>query len=331
MSIIYKGKVIHFFSTAPKDLSSFGDYTDSTRELISLSAATGFNGILTPETILLASFDPWVYSHEILCRSDELAPIIALNPASADPWIAAKRIINLTHLYNRRICLNFIAGALNIKYELSATERYERLDEYIHIITTLLSENTPLYFTGKYYQLSGIQLPVQLSAALQPIGIISGESDAVIRMASKYDLFRLTVFNESYKSSIDVKTWFAVGVATGETTDEVECFIEHLTVEDPRAQFLLKYAAQTLNDSVWKKNLYNRMGNISKNISYALYKNQISSLPYLVGTYSEIAKLLYDSIVAGVEGFIIELPIITPDEFKKFGICLDYLSTKLER
>ena len=62
--------------------------------------------------------DPWLVAQLIIESSEELCPLVAVQPLYMHPYTAARMVASFAHIYGRRIYLNMVAGAS--RHELSA-------------------------------------------------------------------------------------------------------------------------------------------------------------------------------------------------------------------
>lgn len=129
---------ITVFATCPQSKDLPADrYLDEVRDVARWSEAAGCRGILvyTDNGIV----DPWLVSQEILRATDELAPLVAVQPVYMHPYSVAKMVSSLAFMHGRRLFLNMLAGgfkgdlvALGDKTEHD--DRYERTVEYSRIV-----------------------------------------------------------------------------------------------------------------------------------------------------------------------------------------------------
>ena len=135
-------------------------YLEGVIDVARWSERAGCRGILVYADNGLV--DPWLVSQVILQYTDEICPLIAVQPAYMHPYSVAKMVATLAFLHGRRVCLNMIAGGF--KNDLLALddptphdERYDRLAEYTLIIRGLFEECNPLSFEGKYYRVQNLK------------------------------------------------------------------------------------------------------------------------------------------------------------------------------
>ena len=100
---------IEVFSTCPqsKDVGA-AEYLQSVRDVARWSDRAGYRGILvyTDNGIV----DPWLVSQVILESTEQLCPLVAIQPVYMHPYTVAKMIATYAYLHDRRLFLNMLAG-----------------------------------------------------------------------------------------------------------------------------------------------------------------------------------------------------------------------------
>src|SRR5215468_7880996 len=142
-----QSRSIRLFSTCPPSSQYRGDYLRKVKEVAEWCDDAGVEGILVYTDNSLV--DPWQVSQVILTSTSNLAPLVALQPVYMHPYTAAKMVATFSHLYNRRIYLNMVAGGfVNDLIALGdCTEhddRYDRIVEYVSIMKFLFDDLEPL-------------------------------------------------------------------------------------------------------------------------------------------------------------------------------------------
>ena len=64
--------------------------------------------------------DPWLVSQVILESTEQLCPLVAIQPVYMHPYTVAKMIATYAYLHDRRLFLNMLAGGF--KNDLVALE-----------------------------------------------------------------------------------------------------------------------------------------------------------------------------------------------------------------
>ncbi|WP_338553233.1 LLM class flavin-dependent oxidoreductase [Paenibacillus sp. KS-LC4] len=174
-------------------MPGFSHYVDSpsyTRALVEISRRADECGI---EGSLVffnhAVLDPWAVSSVVLQNTRRHVPLVALQPYMYPPHTAAKMIHSLSYLYNRRIDINMITGAVTKElHEVGDNSdhrrRYDRLQEYVVVLKALLESPDPVSFQGDYYSLSKVDFsPKLLAKELLPKIFIAGSSEQGMQAA----------------------------------------------------------------------------------------------------------------------------------------------------
>ena len=133
--------------------------------------------------------DPWLVSQAIIQHTEEICPLVAIQPAYMHPYSVAKMVTTLAFLHGRRVFLNMVAGGF--RNDLTALndltphdERYDRLIEYTQIINGLFEQSRGMSFEeGKYYRVHNLKLSPQLPQELRPGIVVSGSSEAGLAAA----------------------------------------------------------------------------------------------------------------------------------------------------
>src|SRR5882724_7082292 len=154
---------------------------DELQEFARSSEAAGHEGTLVFTDN--SQLDPWLVSQVIVEATEQLCPLIAIQPAYMHPYSVAKMITSFAHLYGRRLWLNMVAGGF--KNDLLALndltphdERYARLLEYSTVIQSLLQTAEPVSFDGRSCKVTNLKLTPPLPAELMPGMLVSGSSEA---------------------------------------------------------------------------------------------------------------------------------------------------------
>ena len=151
---------VEVFSTCPqsKDVDQ-AEYLKRIEQVARWSDEAGYRGILVYTDNGLV--DPWLVSQLILQSTEQLAPLVAIQPIYMHPYTAAKMVASLAFLHERRIYLNMLAGGFKndliaLNDDTPHDDRYLRTVEYTQIMTGLLSSPEPVTFEGKYYKVTNL-------------------------------------------------------------------------------------------------------------------------------------------------------------------------------
>lgn len=316
MPFQFESTKINFFilthRTTDRDL-----YWSNIKNAADWSEKFGFTGILLFEgndTFI----SPWVAAQETLCRTDCVSPLVAVNPIYMHPFTAAKFVSSLTQVFGRKIYLNMITGtALNYLHamddHISHDERYHRVQEYIEIMRLLLSSTSTVTYSGKYYQVTNLQLLPGINECLMPEFLLSGQSDAALNVVEATESIGTQMLTPELASGLQKAKAINFGILCRPTDDEAWTEAHKLFPEDPMNQSILEYSMQN-TDSMWKKRmqLASRFAE-DTSIGYWMrpFVNFQSDGPYIVGSYERVASIILDLLKAGIHTFILD---ITPQE-----------------
>lgn len=297
---------IEVFTTVRR-IEGVTTYYESLQTLMKMNENFDFDGILFFENHS-NNIDPWVFSQDLLVKSNKQTPFIAVNPVYQHPYSVALKIASFSSMFQRKIYINFIAGTsvsdLNSLGDyLSHSKRYERLSEYIHIIKNLLTSKRPFSFQGEYYQISNLRLPEALPQEYYPGFFISGSSaNAAVTMHTECKKISMAKPLEKIKNMAVGGLCF--GIVARETTEEAEnAFVSHYKPAFSEYEYVLEYSMKN-TDAKWKNELLHETN--SGVLKMNAFKNFVSDSPYLVGSYDEVREYISHCIHQGITTFIVE-------------------------
>ncbi|GGA81151.1 LLM class flavin-dependent oxidoreductase [Puia dinghuensis] len=298
------------------DIQSYG-YTDM-KEMIRLSEEFKFTGLLLFESNR-GNLDPWVFAQIVLGSTKELCPFVAVNPIYMHPFSVAKKILCLSKLYERKIYVNFISGTSKgdlfaLGDTLDREQRYDRLEEYIYIVDSLLRLRKPVTFTGTFYTVNSLMLSDSLPADLLPEYFIAGSSVEASELNQKFSSTSFFMAKEPdlQDNPATIQSLQKRGVHFGLITRPVEIdamnMLNEIFKDDGSGEDMLNYSMSN-TDSVWKKEMFENSKNVSgKTYSLAPFKNFKADCPYFVGDYDQIGNVIVKYVVSGVSALVVEIP-----------------------
>lgn len=316
------GLLTDLFSTAPQSAGYAANiFRSRLVEVARWSEEAGCTGILIYSDNSLV--DPWLAAQLVIEHTNQLSPLVALQPVYMHPFSAAKMVCSLCYLYGRRLSLNMIAGGfrndlLALCDDTPHDERYCRLTEYTLIIKGLLTEARPFSFSGRYYQVKNLVLEPRLSPDFFPRLLISGSSEAGRDAAEALGAVSIEYPEPgaSYRQSVPRHNCgIRIGVITGNSADDA-WQIAHRRFPGDRAGQLKHLVAMRVSDSQWHKQLSKLPANSNENRGiYWLwpFKNYKTFCPYLVGSRAEVSDELVKYLAAGFRTFILDIPWEEPD------------------
>jgi len=305
------------FATCPqsKDFAP-GAYRRRVSEVARWTDQAGYSGILIYTDNSLV--DPWLVAQLIIESSEQLFPLVAVQPLYMHPYTAARMVASFGHIYGRRIILNMVAGAS--RHELSALgdheehgKRYERLVEYTQLVRRLL-EGGRVSFSGRYYTVTQLQLAPPLSRELFPGIFVSGSSPAGVEAARAIGGTAIKFPKPPTEEATFARNGGGIGIRVGvvarDDDDEAWKVARARFPEDRRGQ-VTHALAMKVSDSHWHRELTEFGKHEPSPVNpYWLgpFENYQTFCPYLVGSYSTVAGELARYIDLGVGTFIVDIP-----------------------
>jgi alkanesulfonate monooxygenase len=326
---------IQIFSTTPQSKDRPREtYVRQVIDVARWSEEAGCTAILVYTDNSLV--DAWLVSQLILQNTKKLCPLVAVQPIYMHPYTVAKMVSTFGHLYQRRTCLNLVAGGFKndliaLNDETPHDDRYLRLVEYSTIIRMLLSSPDPVTFSGKYYRVQALRMTPPLDPELFPTLLISGSSEAGLAAAKAIGATPVQYPKpakeyESAPSNGD-PAGIRVGIIARPTRAEAWSVAMERFPGDRKGQ-LAHQLAMRLSDSVWHKQL-SEVAQASGDVQGVYwmwpFENYQTFCPYLVGNYEEVADELSGYIRTGYHTFILDIPP-TREELNHVREAFDHAS-----
>lgn len=270
--------------------------------------------------------DPWLVSQVVMRNTQSLAPLVAVQPVYMHPYTVAKMVSTLSLLYERRICLNMVAGGF--KHDLAALNdltphdrRYDRLREYTTVIRRLLQSACPISFEGEFYRVERLALKPPLPPHLSPLITVSGSSPAGVAAARALDAIpiqypeppdRCAGAGEDGNRGCGIR----VGIIARQDEEEAWRIADQRFPSDRAGQITHAVAMKT-SDSVWHHTLSVAGQTLKARSTYWLvpFENYKTFCPYLVGSYEQVAEQISRYMWSGYRTFILDVPASPEDLF----------------
>jgi alkanesulfonate monooxygenase len=330
---------LELFSTCPqsKDLEPDA-YRRRVAEVAAWSDRAGYRGILVYTDNQLV--DPWLVAQLVIESTQQLCPLVAVQPLYMHPYTAAKMVASFAHLYGRRIFLNMVAGGFRndlraLGDETPHDERYTRLVEYTLIIKRLL-EGQRVSFSGRYYNVQNLSLSPALPAELFPGIFVSGSSEAGVAAARAIGATAVKYpkppSEEVSVSADGAGIGMRVGVIARED-DSTAWRVARTRFPEDREGQITHALAMKVSDSSWHRQL-SELGAETPSATnpYWLgpFENYKTFCPYLVGSYGTVAVELARYIELGFETFVVDIP---PDEeeLEHTALAFEHASRRVAR
>ena len=329
---------LEVFSTCPQSsMVPQSCYVENVIAVARWSEQCGCRGILVYTDNSLV--DPWLVSAIIIQNTQQLCPLVAIQPAYMHPYTAAKMVSSLAHLYGRRIYLNMVAGGFTT--DLAALndstphdKRYARLIEYTTIIKSLLGSHDPLTFEGEFYTVRNLKMTPPVPAAVLPGIFVSGSSEAGLAAARAMGATAVKYPKPAHEYQSDdsmegLESGVRVGIITRDSEDEAWAVAHERFPEDRNGKIIHKLAMK-VSDSSWHKQL-SELAVESKEgrTPYWLvpFENYKTFCPYLVGSYDTVSKELAMYVAAGYRTFILDIPA-NREELSHIGYVFNLAAKK---
>lgn len=311
------GGTIELFATCPqsKDLEP-GAYRRGVSEVARWADDAGYRGILIYTDNQLV--DPWLVAQLVIESSEQLCPLIAVQPVYMHPYTAAKLVSSFGHIYGRRVFLNMVAGGFrnDLRALGDTTEhgnRYARLVEYTLLVERLL-RGERVSFSGRYYTVEQLSLTPALPAELFPGIFVSGSSDAGVAAARAIGATAVKYPKPPHEEVSTAADGAGIGIRVGviaRDDDELAWKVARARFPEDRKGQVTHALAMKVSDSHWHRQL-SELGTVppSAENPYWLgpFENYKTFCPYLVGSYATVAVELARYIELGFGTFIVDIP-----------------------
>lgn len=314
---------IGIFSTCPQSRGmAYLDrvqYLNQVENVARWSEQAGCRGILvyTDNGIV----DPWLVAQRVIDCTEQLCPLVAVQPVYMHPYSVAKMVSSLAFLHGRQVYLNMVAGGFvtDLKALADDTEhddRYRRLVEYTTIVIELLRAETGCNFSGDFYRVHNLVLRPSLPSHLLPPIFVSGSSSAGLAAARalgatavKYPQ-RVTE-EATAETTPDVnKIGMRIGIFARSTAEEAWHGALQRFPVDRKGQ-ITHSLAMRVSDSGWHHQL-SELGEVGPSDEHPYwlgpFENYKTFCPYLVGSYTRVGEELYRYIALGFRTFILDIP-----------------------
>src|SRR5260370_913296 len=328
-------KPLELFATCLQSSAVQTDYVRRVTDIARWSEQYGCKGILVYTDNSLV--DAWLVSQIIIKNTEQLCPLVAVQPVYMHPYCVANAIASVGSLYGRSIFVTMVGGGF--KNDLSTfndttphDKRYARLIEYTTIIKQLLAGPAPVTFEGEFYKVDKLKMTPPLSPELFPGIFISGSSDAGLAAAKALNATAVKYPKPAKEceaeASLDgVDSGVRVGIiARGDEAEAWEIAEERFP-EDRKGQ-ITHQLAMKVSDSFWHQQLSQTAKHTKTDRSpYWLrpFENYKTFCPYLVGSYEQVAEELARYIALGYMSFILDVPP-SEEELHHVNIVFDRAS-----
>lgn len=318
------------FSTCPpSNKADPNAYAQLVVETARWSEEAGCEGILVYTDNGLV--DPWLVAQLIIENTEQIAPLVAVQPVYMHPYAVAKMISTATLLHKRRMWINLVAGGFRndltaLGDETEHDRRYDRLVEYGTIINRLLQSDRPVSLEGDFYTVRNLRLEPPVPADLRPGVTMSGSSEAGLSAARALGAVGIQYprrHSDYAEGSVadDGPVGIRVGIIARASEDEAWLHARQRFPTDRKGQ-IAHQLAMKVSDSEWHRQLSALSDEIGEDSPYWLvpFENYKTFCPYLVGSYDTVADELAGYLRLGYGTFITDVPA-GPEEMEHIGIA----------
>ena len=321
------------YSTAPPFRGEDpGDYARHVAAVARWSEQAGCSGILvyTDNSLL----DPWLCAQLVLQSTQQIAPLVAMQPVYLHPYSAAKMIATLSCLYGRRIDLNMLAGGF--KNDLVALgddtphdRRYDRMVEFTTIVQRLVSGEGPVSFRGDFYRVQNLTLTPRIPSRLRPRVLVSGSSEAGLAAAQAIGALPVqypTPAAQLGASLPHAQGSFGIRVGiVARSVEEDAWSIARKRFPEERAGQLTHQLAMKVTDSSWHRSLSDIAKQRTGADAYWMvpFENYKTFCPYLVGSYDCVGSELARYFTKGCSTMILDVPV-GPEELEHVTRAIEH-------
>ena len=130
-------------------------------------------------------------------RTERLSYLIAHRPGFVAPTLFARKVATFDQLTGGRVALHIITGKSDAEQEgdgdfTPKAERYERAQEYLHLMKRTWAADAPFDFEGRFYRVRGAHSDVRPLQQPHPLIMFGGASEGALAMgASECDVFAI--------------------------------------------------------------------------------------------------------------------------------------------
>ena len=287
----------------------------------------GFEAALTPTGAWCE--DAWVSTAMLSAVSDRLKFLVAFRPGLTAPFLAAQMAGTFQNLSGGRLLLNVVTGGESHEQRmfgdfLDKEERYERCDEFLHIVRALWRGET-VTFHGTHLSVEDATLAQRPDP--QPLIYFGGSSPAAGTVAAKHadvyltwgeppaavaekvDWIRKLAADEGREGQVrfGIRLHTIARDTSAAAWAEADRLLEHISDEDiARVQSGLKRSESVGQQRMLELNAGSKEGlEIHPNLWAGVGLVRGGAGTAMVGSHSEIADLVEQYAAVGIEEFVL--------------------------
>ena len=130
-------------------------------------------------------------------RTERMSYLVAHRPGFVAPTLFARKVATFDQLTGGRIALHIITGKTDAEQEgdgdfTPKAERYQRAQEYLHLVKRTWLADKPFDFDGRFYRVRGAHSDVRPVQKPHPLLMFGGASEGALAMGSaECDVFAI--------------------------------------------------------------------------------------------------------------------------------------------
>jgi alkanesulfonate monooxygenase len=157
--------------------------------------AAGFDMVLVGYSS--SSAEGFVVAMYAADRTERLSYLVAHRPGFVAPTLFARKVATFDQLTDGRIALHIITGKSDAEQQgdgdfTPKAERYQRAQEYLHLVKRAWISDRPFDFDGRFYRVRGAHSDVRPLQKPHPLITFGGASEGALEMgAAECDVFAI--------------------------------------------------------------------------------------------------------------------------------------------
>jgi alkanesulfonate monooxygenase len=130
-------------------------------------------------------------------RTERMSFLVAHRPGFVAPTLFARKAATFDQLTHGRLALHIITGKTDAEQEgdgdfTPKVERYQRAQEYLHLMKRIWASERPFDFEGRFYRVRGAHSDVRPLQKPHPLIMFGGASEGALDMgAAECDVFAI--------------------------------------------------------------------------------------------------------------------------------------------
>jgi alkanesulfonate monooxygenase len=285
----------------------------------------GFEAALTPTGAWCE--DAWVTTAMLSSVSERLKFLVAFRPGLTAPFLAAQMAGSFQNLSGGRLLLNVVTGGESREQRmfgdfLDKEERYERCDEFLHIVRRLWT-GEEVSFRGKYLSVDravlqqvphrvpdlyfGGSSPIALQVAARHCDVYLTWGEPPAAVAEKIERVRKLAADEGRELRFGIR----LHVIARETSAQAWAEAERLLADISEEEIARVQAGLRLSESEGQRRMLELNGGskdgleIHPNLWAGVGLVRGGAGTAMVGSYAEVADLVETYAELGIEEFVL--------------------------